>query len=167
MKLWIASSTLAFFVFIVFFARQFPKYNWLFAAWLLVNVAAQLAFALLAALDATKNIPDLVVDSIGWGLLGVALIAASRRADAVNEIIFTAFIGQIVLHAVSLALIYVYRAPAPARTLISNVACFAPLGYMLVRFSTVHSDWLRSVAGVRDWGLGVRAAMGFARAILG
>ena len=49
MKLWFASSTLAFLVMIIFFVRQFPRYNWLVAAWLFLNVATQAAFAIYAS----------------------------------------------------------------------------------------------------------------------
>ena len=168
MRLWIASSTLAFLVFLVFFARQFPRYNWLFAAWLLLNVAMQGAFAIFAAFNQTKHIPDVPITIIGWTLLTLALLKAHRSPDAVNEVIFSGLVAQIFLQGVSVSALHFYRQDGPARIIASNLACFSPLAYMLVRFTFVYSDSLPLIARIRDSEFGIRAseAFGYARSIL-
>jgi hypothetical protein len=168
MKLWIASSTLAFLVFLVFFSRQFPRYNWLFASWLLLNVAMQGTYCVFAAMGRTKSIPDLPIDMIGWGLLGMAILKAYRSSDAVNEVILYGLLAQVFLHAFSVAALQYHPQEGTVRVLASNLACFSPLAYMLVRFTFVYSDKLPLIAKLRDFAWGVRAsdALGFARALL-
>ena len=168
MKLWILSSTLAFLVFMVFFARQFPRYNWLFASWLLLNIAMQGTFAVFAALGKTKSIPDVPIDLIGWTLLALAIIKAYRSSDAVNEVILCGLLAQVFLHAFSVTALYFHPQEGPAQVLASNLACFSPLAYMLVRFAFVYSDKLPLIARLRDWGWGDRAseALGYARVLL-
>jgi hypothetical protein len=168
MKLWIASSSLAFLLFVVFFARQFPRYNWLFASWLLFNVAMQGAFAILVATGKTKSIPDIPVTVLGWTLIGLALLKAYRASDAVNAVICAGLIAQVFLHAFSVVLVYFYKLDGSRWVLASNLACFSPLAYMLVRFTFVYSDKLPLLTRIRELGFGARAAemFGYARALV-
>lgn len=168
MKLWILSSTLAFLVCMVFFARQFPRYNWLFASWLLLNVALQGTFAVFAAMGKTKSIPEIPIALAGWTLLALAILKAHRSTDAVNEVIFYGLLAQVFLHGFSVAVLYFYPTDWPARVLASNLACFSPLAYMLVRFAFVYSDKLPMIARLRDLASMERLshAMGYARSLL-
>ncbi len=168
MKLWIASSTLAFLVFLVFFSRQFPRYNWLFASWLLLNVAMQGTFGVFAAVGRTRSIPDIPIDLIGWVLLGLAILKAYRSSDAVNEVILYGLLAQVFLHAFSVAALQFHPQEGSVRILASNLACFSPLAYMLVRFTFVYSDKLPLIAKLREMACGMRAigAHGFASGFL-
>jgi hypothetical protein len=168
MKLWIASSSVAFLLFVIFFARQFPKYNWLFASWLLLNVALQGTFALFAAAGKTRSIPDIPIDFIGWMLIGLAMIKAYRSTDAVNEIILYGLIAQVFLHAFSMSALHFYQPDNGARVLASNLACFSPLAYMLVRFTFVYSDRLPLISRLRDLGSATKVpeVLGYARALV-
>ena len=168
MTLWIVASTLLFLVFIVFFGRQFPRYNWLFASWLLLGILLQSAFAVLASLKLTEHIPQLPLGIVGWIFVGLALLKAHRSQDAVNEVIFSGLLALTFLHGVSIATFYFYHQNSQAAALAQNFAFFAPLGYMLVRFTFVYSDKLPLIAGLRDsvFGQRISEALGYVRSIL-
>lgn len=168
LTLWIIASTLLFLVFIVFFGRQFPRYNWLFASWLLLGILLQTAFAVLAALNLTEHIPDLPLAVVGYILMGLAVLKAHRSQDAVNEVVFSGLLALIFLTGVSMAAVYLYDQDSQTAVLAQNLAFFAPLGYMLVRFTFVYSDRLPLIAGLRDsvFGQRISEALGYARSIL-
>ena len=166
--LWIIASTLLFLVFIVFFGRQFPRYNWLFASWLLFGILLQSAFAVLAAIELTEHIPDFPLAIGGYILVGLAILKAHRSQDAVNEIIFSGLLALLFLHGVSIAAGFFYDEDSQTAVWAQNLAFFAPLGYMLIRFTFVYSDKLPLIAGVRDslFAQRISAALGYARSIL-
>jgi len=168
MTLWIIASTLLFLVFIVFFGRQFPRYNWVFAAWLLLGILLQIGFAVLASLKLTEHIPELPLAVVGFILVGLAALKAHRSQDAVNEVIFSGLLAVIFLQCVSAAVVYFYHKDSQTGVLAENLAFFAPLGYMLVRFTFVYSDKLPLIAGLRDsvFGQRITEALGYARSIL-
>jgi hypothetical protein len=152
-KLWILSASILFFLFLTFFARQFPKYNGWFSAYLLFSVGLQILFSISLAAGFTRRIPMTVLDVVGWGLILMAALAAVRAQDAVNEVIQNGLGMVIIFNLLALAAIWFHQAPASMRVWTSNVACFVPSGYMLVRFSFVMSDglplWVRQILNSR------------------
>jgi hypothetical protein len=143
-KLWILSASIVFFLFLVFFSRQFPKYNPWFSAYLVFTVTLQLVFAIALGAGIMRRIPLGIFDIAGWLLIGAAMVTAWRAQDAVNGIIQDGLALVIVLNLLAVSLI-IWKANPPAallRTLASNLACVVPTGYMLVRFSFIDSDWL-------------------------
>ena len=177
MKLCLLSATLFFFLFLVFFARRFPTYNWFFAAWLLLGIASECSFALLLAFDLRPvpygaglcaRIPGLAIQVAGWLLIGLAALAAARRQDAVNQTILSGLGALILLQLVAMAAARVPVGPPNLRALASNLAGLLPTVYMLAAFSGARLDSLPLLTAdcrlkIADW----RAAVGFARALLG
>ena len=91
-----------------------------------------------------------------------------RSQDAVNEVIFSGLLALIFLQGVSIAAVYFYHQDSQTAVLAQNLAFFAPLGYMLVRFTFVYSDKLPLIAGLRDsvFGQRISGALGYARSML-
>jgi hypothetical protein len=141
-KLWILSASILFFLFLTFFARQFPKYNGWFSAYLIFSVGLQILFSISLAAGFTRRIPMTVLDVVGWGLILMAALAAGRAHDAVNEVIQNGLGMMVIFNLLALGAIWFHQAPASMRVWTSNIACFVPSGYMLVRFSFVMSDGL-------------------------
>ena len=172
MKLWLVSGTVLFFLFLVFFSRQFARYNWFFSAWLFSGVALQVVFAVAFALGVRPRVPELPLDIAGWILIALAMLSAHRRPDAVNQIILSGLAATSLLQIVALTAGGWQTLPAPARSLVSNLAGLIPTLYMLARFSTVYCDRLPLwVQRIQDSGFRIqasaaaRAAVGLARSV--
>jgi len=167
MKLWIASASVFFFLFLIFFSRRLPTQNYWFAAWLFTGVAAQTFFAIVMALNLRLGWLDTAIGALGWLLIGAALLHAHRAPGAANEIIFSGLGALVILQIVAIAATRTSAAPAIVTILASNLAGIVPAGWMLARFVWTWSDPLallaKQVSGV---GCRVSDAVGWARAML-
>ena len=141
MKLWVLSAAILFFLFLTFFCRQFPRYNRWFAAYLLFTVGLQILFSISISAGVLARIPMTVFDVAGWLLVGAAAVTAVRAQDAVNGIIQDGLGLIVILNLVSLGLIW-WHGTTGMRSMLSNISCCAPTGYMLVRFTFAMSDGL-------------------------
>lgn len=168
MKLYLAASTIFFFLFVVFFVRRLPGQNPWFAAWLLAGVTAQIYFAVILAFNVRGISPtprvDLAIQILGWCLIAAAMLRAHRSASSANQIIFTGLAGLLVLQSLAIALAAWHGVPHALRALVSNIAVLAPTLWMLGRFLWTWPEALPLWAA--NSRLQIEEAFGFARGLI-